>query len=387
MNMMETRMKLYNLDSDFNHFKMYLTSEFSNMEIRTEMRIDRMKQSNSAGATDLLSKISADIHNDLALLKKRQDQLFYKQDQIQCTLAGETPPLSIGSGFQSPSDSSVLTWSPMPTLTPSRPLKKQQSSMIERAQQQVQSPKSKSILGYAVESTDYLYGLEDLSSLLDDEAYQSSLSDVAVAKSDLGALLTETLTELPATAQIQPTAHQSTMPRPAFTQVDNPPPASSLGEYSLVTHQPTTLSPSVRSHQYDQSMTSATDGDAALLPPSRKKIRSDPRPEDSGISTALKDPEVVVRKYASFTNVADVGKLACMLARQSFFSDDILKVSTVHGKSTQYRALNRKKLSALSATIHELPEFRDKSKQEFSVLYTPKINSSLSRLCMNLRKT
>lgn len=108
--------------------------------------------------------------------------------------------------------------------------------------------------------------------------------------------------------------------------------------------------------------------------------------EDSGHSTALKDPAVIVRKYADPANVADMGKLACMLARQSFFGDDVLKVSTLHGKSAQFQALNCQKLSALFATIHELPEFREKTKQEFSLLYMPKINSSLSCLCTNLRK-
>ena len=48
--------------------------------------------------------------------------------------------------------------------------------------------------------------------------------------------------------------------------------------------------------------------------------------------------------------------------------------------------LNCQKLSAFCATIHELPEFREESKQEFSLFYMLKINSSLSRLFTNLRK-
>ena len=119
---------------------------------------------------------------------------------------------------------------------------------------------------------------------------------------------------------------------------------------------------------------------------SRKKFRVELSPEDGGHSSSLKDAQLVVKKYATFANVADMGKLACMLARQSFFGDDVLKISTMHGKSAQYQALDRQKLSALLATIHELPEFCEKSKQEFSLLYMPKINSSLSRLCTNLQK-
>ena len=125
--------------------------------------------------------------------------------------------------------------------------------------------------------------------------------------------------------------------------------------------------------------------EARLEPPS-KRSRLDIRPEDTRDSATLKDPQTVLKKYPDYANIADMGKLACVLARQCFFGDDVLKNSTVHGKSPRYQSLNPQKLLALMATIHELPEFRDKSRQEFSLLCTPRIHRALSRLCMNLRK-
>ena len=239
--------------------------------------------------------------------------------------------------------------------------------MTGEAQQDVPPPLSVAVP--AEESSEsYLYGINDLSSILDEQQYQSSLSDATGAKSDLGTLLAESLSE----PLIQPSTYQlSTMPRPTSTQrVDYPLSEPLVG--APLTHQPMSL-PFLCRQSSSQDVPSVTfpAGNLAMvkLPPPRKKTRLDLRPEDSGHSSALKDPQVVVRKYADLANVADMGKLACTLARQSYFGDDVLKLSTVHGKSAQYRALNPQKFSTLLATIHELPDFREKSKQEFSLLY------------------
>ena len=91
MNNLETKLMLDNLKSELNNFK---------MEVRLEMRMHKTaKQSNSTAVTDMLSSLNNDIRNDLASLKKRQDLLFHKQDQIQCTLSGGTPPKSRSEDF------------------------------------------------------------------------------------------------------------------------------------------------------------------------------------------------------------------------------------------------------------------------------------------------
>ena len=377
MNNLETRLMLDNLRSELNNFK---------MEVHLEMRMNRVKQTDSTAVAGMLSTLSADIRSDLASLLKRQDMLFHKQDQIQCTLSGETPPASHSGGFQSPPSSSVLTWSSVPSNTPRQPSK---SPLHPPSMIQQQGLPLQSAVGLPEESSEYPYGFNDISSSpLEEDLYQSSLSDAPVARSELGALLAETLSEPLAGTSLQPKFQALAPPRPASTLgMEYPLPDQLVGRPPPVMPQSMTSSPFVHqqssSHaiQHIPSVTLAAD-----LPPPHKKARLDLRPEDSGHSTSLKDPQVVVRKYADLANVADMGKLACMLARQSYFGDDVLKVSTVHGKSAQYHALNPQKLSALLATIHGLLQFREKSKQEFSLLYTPKINSSLSRLCMNLRK-
>ena len=224
-----------------------------------------------------------------------------------------------------------------------------------------------------------------------------------VARSDLGSLLAMSLPE-PLPTQVQPpTHHSSVTPRAASAQgMEFPFSEPSVGP---LMQQQTFLSKHGKSQEMRSTQSvSLPAGNSVqvefprflsligekqepveLLPP-KKKIRLELRIEDSGNSADLKDPQAVMRKYAEFANVADMGKLACMLARQSYFGDDILRISTVHGKSPRYRALNPQKLSALLAAIHALPEFRNKSKQEFSLLYMPKISTALSRLCVNLRK-
>ena len=97
MSCLENKLLFENLKSELNNFK---------MEVRLELRA---KQTDSGAVAGMLSALSTDIRNDLASLKKRQDQLFLKQDQIQCTLAGETPPVSNSSDFRSPSGSENIS--------------------------------------------------------------------------------------------------------------------------------------------------------------------------------------------------------------------------------------------------------------------------------------
>ena len=164
-----------------------LRSELTKMEVRFEMQMNQTKQAESTNIADILSKIRTDIRNDFALLKKRQDQLFQKQDQIQCTLARETPPASSIHTFRSPSASSVLAWSSIPSHTPGR-LSSNPPQQVAGIMQQEVYPLHNPVVP-SVESSDYIYDM----SFLDEEAYQSSISDIAEHKSDLGTLLAETL--------------------------------------------------------------------------------------------------------------------------------------------------------------------------------------------------
>ena len=157
MNNFETRLMLDNLRSELNNFK---------MEVHLEMRMNRVKQTDSTAVAGMLSTLSADIRSDLVSLLKRQDMLFHKQDQIQCTLSGETPPASHSGGFQSPPSSSVLTWSSVPSNTPRQPSK---SPLHPPSMIQQQGLPLQSAVGLPEESSEYLYGFNDISSSLLEE--------------------------------------------------------------------------------------------------------------------------------------------------------------------------------------------------------------------------
>ena len=79
-------------------------------------------------------------------------------------------------GFRSPSRSSVLALSSVPVLTPSHSTTKYQH---QGAVTPDTGPPQRSMALAAEASSEYLYGINDLSSLLDEHPYQSSLSDTA----------------------------------------------------------------------------------------------------------------------------------------------------------------------------------------------------------------
>ena len=279
----------------------------------------------------MLSVLSTDIRNDLPLLKKQQDQLFHKQDQIHCTLAGETP-VSKTSGFRSPSSSSVLAWSSVPGKPPSQCTPNHQHYTSVTGDTLQHGEPSRSVVE---ESSDYLY---DLSSLFSEEPYQSSLSDVPCARTDLGTLLADSMSE-PLPTQIQTSAYQpSTFSQQrSFERVDYPhsEPLVSGSRCQPLMQQPMS-SRMLSSGQVPlstQSVALPVGNPTTVEMPPRKKARLDIRPDDSGHSSSLRDPQVVVKKYADLANVADMGKLACMLARQSYFGDDILVQLTVLAKN------------------------------------------------------
>jgi len=87
---LETRLMLDSLKSELNNFK---------MEVHLEIKMHRMKQTDSAAVSEMLSMLSMDICNDLASVLRQQDMLFHKQDQIQCTFSSDTPPVSNSGGF------------------------------------------------------------------------------------------------------------------------------------------------------------------------------------------------------------------------------------------------------------------------------------------------
>ena len=370
---LEMRLQLDNLKSEINNLKMekdILKSQLTKfeMEVRLEMRMLSERVAQTDPVTNLLSKVSTEIRKDIASLKSRQDQLFHKQDQIQCTLAGETPPAHYDT-FQSPTNSSLLAWSStqiptsinFPASTPHpAPVTIQTKAPVDTTQQPT-------IMHSTTESC-FMYGIDELSSILEETgSYQSSL---ATMKSPTPTEPAIPLPGKPGYPYMPEPTHQYALSRQQSSE-ECVIVSQSQSQIELAKGDPQLSSLSCQKES--PTVATVNFSEAGLEPPF-KRSRLDIRPEDTGDSSTLKDPQTVLKKYPEYANIADMGKLACVLARQCFFGDDVLKNSTVHGKSPRFQALNPQKLSALMATIHELPEFRDKSRQEFSLLCTPRIH-------------
>ena len=74
-------------------------------------------------------------------------------------------------------------------------------------------------------------------------------------------------------------------------------------------------------------------------------------------------------------DASNVGRFGVLLARCSFFGDDVLQVSTLKGKGNR-RGLDPHKLESLLSEIHKRA-FQDMSREEFSSNVQPKIERSL----------
>ena len=77
-------------------------------------------------------------------------------------------------------------------------------------------------------------------------------------------------------------------------------------------------------------------------------------------------------------------KVVVVLAREVFFTDQILHSSTVLGKST-YSALDSDRLNSLEKVVHDAV-FPEMSPATFNSRVCPRITSSLSSLCRRRRK-
>ena len=127
----------------------------------------------------------------------------------------------------------MLAWSSISAHAPSQISRPQHQSLITEEPQQLVQPLQSAVP--LMDSSDYLYGFDDLSSLLDEPA----LSD-AGAKSDLGTLLSETLSE-PSAAQSA--LQLNTMPRlESSRSVDYPLSEPLLGGSAPIMHPPMTSS-------------------------------------------------------------------------------------------------------------------------------------------------
>ena len=94
-------------------------------------------------------------------------------------------------------------------------------------------------------------------------------------------------------------------------------------------------------------------------------------------SDSLLDPTEVIKRLSMNVNFDTVGRLGVSLARQAYFGDDVLRVSTLKGKSKQHAALNPHKLEAMLTFIHRLDQFKHLPPEEFDVKIRAKVEQAL----------
>ena len=100
----------------------------------------------------------------------------------------------------------------------------------------------------------------------------------------------------------------------------------------------------------------------------------------------LIDPSIVIQNNQNLCTEDDVGKLAVLLARESFFGENILLQSTIKGKGKKGNsALEGSKLSSLVSTIHGTAVFQGMSREDFSNNIKPKIVKAIQHHCKYLR--
>lgn len=96
------------------------------------------------------------------------------------------------------------------------------------------------------------------------------------------------------------------------------------------------------------------------------------------------DAQVVIKNNPSLCNLHKVGKLGCALAVHTYFGDEVLKSSTLHGKG-KLPELDETILNQLVCTIRVLPEFSFMDSDTFNFTVTKAIYKAITHRCKYTR--
>ena len=100
--------------------------------------------------------------------------------------------------------------------------------------------------------------------------------------------------------------------------------------------------------------------------------------------TSLRPPTEILEANRRFWNLAGAGKLAICLARQSYFGDAVLRVSTIKGKDRA--KLDERKMASLRSIVHKVA-FPSKTWDQFRAEIMPKIDQAIAGVCKRARST
>lgn len=315
------------------------------------------------------------LQRELKGIKNRQEMIFQKQDQIQSTLHGETLPI------QSP-PASVISFSP--PFMHSAPSSVTGCRMVSQP-----PPPPHEQLGF--DTTDVVSMLtdSDVTSLLSydwaalDQAEQlkatapTEMFGVGIQTprhsiydyEDAATGLYEAATQKCGPTTGTQTSTAGTPNRASFTAgniMDRPVNRDSLatGNVGDINREPSTTG----SNRIGDGSTAAAGNQTAH------------------VTGSLKHPSDVLLANREYEQ-KDIGKLGRLLARESFYGDDVLRQSTVCGdKKRGLLKLDEVKMSQLLGTLHRHPSFCALSQEKFNALVHKKVVPSISHFCKELRK-
>ena len=387
------KLELHSVKQDHSFSSMEATTkELAHKLNATEKRFEVLE-----GAITRLESTITHVQRKQDQIVCKQDQIFSSQDQIQSTLCGGMPPVT----FKSPS--SFVSWSPR-SRTPlvhhglyqsqnvEQPLNADQSLNVE---QPLYNP-------YGVESISSLISSDpDLQSILEGFTQDDHVTiDLTLSQPlssnpavHVEAPLSSSATKQSVTDGSHP--HESTLNTGGQPQVTGqlPNTGSQKQESSCVGQLPDTGQPQVASCQ---PLVPNTSGMAQAVSSQPQLPKSGGQPQavicpDLNIGGQPQtskqfpvDPQSVIKGNADCRNLEKVGKLGCALAVYSFFGDEVLQRSTLHGKG-KLPGLDKEILARLTNTIRALPEFSFMDIDRFNNTVRKSIYKCITHRCKYLR--
>ena len=331
---------------------------------------------------------------DVESLKGRQDMLFAKQDLMHATLAGEAP---VTRNYRSLSGSSIVAWSPVPNsppfVPPFVPPHKIQAPSLTPTSIQGQLPQcqqSQHCPSHLSQSADELSVLsaDKIESLLSQQV--EGQNKEPQPQSELGADLCSSaqvatdIWDFPsAKRENPPHGEQSCIPcrpssAPGRTTSSSIPELGTLLKVLGIEVPPPAQDEDPLQAPTDSTSTKGTEG-ANQAQRTRSPLlvsASDEYFAQTFTSGNLIPASVVIeaRLKNRPLDMSNVGRFAILLARCSFFGDDVLHVSTLKGKGNR-RPLDEHKLRALMSVIHD--QFPLMSQEEFAATVQPRVERAL----------
>jgi len=128
----------------------------------------------------------------------------------------------------------------------------------------------------------------------------------------------------------------------------------------------------------------------ALQPP---KQHTGPLPQEAGIeplantynpSNLEQTARALALQVCGVKGEVDVGKVTCVLARNVYFGEPLLRLSTLKGKRSGLQALDSELVEHLKRVVRDTL-FPNLTQRQFVAEIEPKIESSLSGLCRRSR--